>query len=391
MSEIITKIRDLAEANKAYIIDRRRWYHAHPELSWQEKETTDGICTDLQALGLEPLRFDSIYGATAMIRGAHPGKTIALRADIDALNAAEETGLPFAATNGNMHACGHDAHIAMQLGAAKILTELRNELCGNVKLIFQPAEETSNGSPSVIKAGALDGVDAIYGTHIWGTLDAPLVDITPGPRMAASHGFRITLHGKSAHGSAPQNGIDTITAAAALIQSLQLMATRFNDARQPFVLTVGTIRGGEAYNSVPAETVMDGTIRHFRKDQSVKEEMERIIRGTAEAMKVTYDFKYFAGAASVLDNDDEELNRIAREVQAELYGEDTVAHMQTMMASEDYAAYLQEIPGIFTFIGTRNETKGLTATNHQSTFTVDEDVLHRGAALAAAFAWRYLA
>lgn len=384
------KIRELAEKYTPYIIERRRYYHAHPELSFQEAETTAAIRADLEAMGLQPKLFEGCYGLTCMIEGAHPGRTIALRADIDALNIPEETGLPFASRNGYMHACGHDAHIAMQLGAAKILTEIRDELHGNVKLIFQPAEEYANGSTEAIKAGALDGVDAIYGTHVWGTLDAPLIDVTPGPRMAASHGFRITLKGKSAHGSTPQDGIDTIAAAAALIQNLQMIPTRFNDSRNPLVITVGTIRGGTAYNAIADRVVMDGSIRHFRKDKSIEAEMERIIRGTAEAMKVEYEFLYMYSAAEVLYNDCDELNDIAHHALVSLYGEESVGHLDTLMSSEDFATYLKHVPGIFSYIGTRNPAKGLTSSNHASTYSVDEDVLPRGAALAAEIAREYL-
>ncbi len=382
-------IRELSEQLEPYIIERRRFYHAIPELSGEEIETTKAIAADLRTMGLEPKLFAKHHGLTAEIQGAKAGKTLILRADIDALPGDETTGLPFAAHNGRMHACGHDCHIAMQLGAARILSEHRDLFNGTVRLLFQPGEEISMGAAWCLEEGALKGADAIYGTHIWGTRPAGTVDVTAGLRMAANNGFRIMLKGVTAHGSAPHLGADAVTAAASLIMQLQMVSSRFNNAVEPMVLTVGTIHGGNMYNSIPEKVVMEGTVRHFRKDKAIEEEMRRIIAGTASAMKVDYEFDY-QYLNFPIDNCNAALNAIASQAVTELYGQEALLHDPLMMSSEDFSIFMREIPGVFTFIGTRNPALGLTATNHQTNFTCDESVLKMGSALAAQFAVDYL-
>lgn len=379
-----------AENLESYIIERRRYYHSCPELSGMEVETTKSIAADLREMGLEPKLFREHPGLTAEIRGDHPGKTLVLRADIDALHVTEETGLPFASRNpGVMHACGHDCHIAMQLGAARILSEMRSELNGTVRLLFQPAEEGSNGSNWSIAEGAIDGADAIYGAHIWGTVPAPLIDITPGFRMSASNRFKLTLRGVTAHGSAPHLGVDAVTAAASVIMNLQMLVTRFNCATDPVVLTIGKINGGTQYNSIPNLVEMEGTVRHFRTDHSIEEEMRRIISGVAEAMKVQWDLQYIYLNVPLENRFEQEL-RVCQNAAEKLFGKEVFANMPTLMSSEDFSWYLQKIPGVFVYIGSANPEKGITGTNHQSTYDVDESVLKRGAALASQFAYDYL-
>ena len=202
----IMVIKELAEKYKDYIIERRRFFHQIPELSFEEVETTKALVEELQAMGIEVETFPDYTGLVGRIRGGKEGKTVMLRADIDGLPMEEHTGLPFAATNGNMHACGHDAHIAMLLGAAKILMEIKDELEGDVKLLFQAAEESCYGAKYYVEKGVLDDVDAIFGMHIWGTLDAPYMCLEPGGRMASCDNFKISVFGEAAHGSAPTWG-----------------------------------------------------------------------------------------------------------------------------------------------------------------------------------------
>ena len=220
-------IKTLAEQYNDYIIDRRRYYHTCPELSGEEKNTRAHLKEDLEALGITDIHeMETCYGLTATIHGGKPGKTVALRADIDALPVKEETGLPFASHNeGKMHACGHDNHMAMLLGAAKLLQEHREELQGDVRLIFQPAEEHVIGSKAMIAEGALDGVDAIFGQHVWGTLDIPYIYVTAGPRMAYSGRFTVDVIGTSSHAATPHLGADAITGAAAIINTVKMTAT----------------------------------------------------------------------------------------------------------------------------------------------------------------------
>ena len=215
-------IKALAQDAAPYVVERRHYYHQHPELTGEEKNTRDAIHRDLEALGITDIRdMVNCYGLVATIHGGKPGKTVGLRADTDALSFQEETGLPFASCEpGKMHACGHDTHIAMLLGAAKLLQEHREELQGDVRLIFQPAEEHVIGSKAMIAEGALDGVDAIFGQHVWGTLDIPYIDVTAGPRMAYSGHFTVDVIGTSSHAATPHLGGDAITGAAAIISCI---------------------------------------------------------------------------------------------------------------------------------------------------------------------------
>ncbi len=383
--DILNRAKEL----EAYIIERRRFYHACPELSGQEIETTKAIASDLQKMGLEPKLFRKHPGLIAEINGEKPGKTVVLRADIDGLKVREETGLPFTSRNDYMHACGHDCHIAMQLGAARILNDLRSDLHGTVRLLFQPAEETSEGALWAIEDGCLDGADVIYGTHVWGTVSAPKIDISSGFRMAANNHFKVIIKGIAAHGSAPHLGVDAITAACSIVMNLQMLVTRFNNAADPMVLTIGKIQGGSVYNSIPDHVELEGTVRHFRTDHSIEEEMRRIISGVAEAMKVKWELEYIYLNVPV-NNRYDHVTKVCQDAALKLFGPDVFANMPTLMSSEDFSWYLTKIPGVFTYIGSANPDKGIISTNHQNTYDVDEDVLKHGAALAAQFAFDFL-
>ena len=383
-------IKTLAEQAEAYIIDRRRFYHARPELTGQEKNTRDAIHKDLEALGITDIRDASnCYGLTATIHGGKPGKTVAVRTDIDALPIREETGLPFASTNGSMHACGHDAHIAILLGAAKILNEVKDELCGNVRLIVQPAEENVTGARLMVEDGALEGVSAIYGAHVWGNFDAPSVDFSPGKRMAYAGLFTITVEGVAAHGSAPHLGKDAITAAAAIINNIQQYVSRMNDPLNPLVVTIGTIQGGSRFNVIPNRVTMDGTLRAYTQERH-EEVLKSIVEHTAAALGVTarVDYEHVIGP---VNNEDDDLTDLAQKVVTKLYGADTLRHLEPMLGSEDFATYAAKIPSVFGFIGSRNTQTGCIYTNHHEKFDIDESILQRGSAIMAQFAADYLA
>jgi len=386
-------IKLLAEKYEPYIIEQRRWFHQHPELSWEEVKTTEAIAAELEKMGLKVQRFDGLTGCTAMIHGgkAEPGcKTVALRADIDALPVEEKTGLPFASENpGIMHACGHDTHIAMLLGAAKILTEISDELEGNVKLLFQAAEESCHGSEYYIAAGVLDDVDAIFGQHIWHDLDAPLFSADSGVRMASVDNFTIEVEGISCHGSNPSGGIDAIVVASAIIMNLQSIVSRNNDPLNPLAVTVGTISGGQRFNIIANKVVMEGTTRtHSREMRRQTEPMiRRIVEGTAATYGAKATLKYDAYAAPVI-NDHEDLNEIARNACIKLYGEDALGTLPKMMGSEDFAYYMEKVPGIFCFLGSHDEVHCYG--NHNDHYDVDESVLKRGSAMHAQFAVDYL-
>ena len=388
-------IRALAEKYEGYIIEQRRWFHAHPELSWEEFGTTDHIQEELEKMGLEVHRFEGRPGCTAMIYGgkAVPGaKTVALRADIDALPVEEKTGLPFASENpGVMHACGHDNHMAMLLGAAKILCEVKDELEGNVKLLFQAAEETCFGAEYYVQQGVLNGVDAIYGQHIWAGLEAPYLNVQPGVRMASCDNFTITVEGSSTHGSTPHLGTDAIVAAASIIMNIQTYVSRNNDPLNPLVVTVGKIDGGQRFNILANKVVMEGTCRTFSRKtlETIDKDLERIAANTAAAFGASASLEYQHLTTPVI-NDHEDLNRIARNAVIKLYGEEGLGHLPTMMGSEDFAFFMEEVPGVFGFIGSRDPEQGYIYTNHHEKYSVPEEVLQRGAAMHAQFALDFL-
>ena len=382
--------KEAAQQTENYIIRNRRYLHEHPELSEKEEKTTEYIVKELKDLGLEPRRFENCYGCYVDIKGNKPGKIVALRADIDALPIKEETGLEFASQNGCMHACGHDTHMAMLLGAVKMLNDVKYEINGTVRAIFQPSEETATGAQAVIKEGVLEGVSAIYGSHIWGNFDAPLVSVESGKRMASCSSFKIEIEGRTAHGSAPNLGVDAIVVAASVIMNLQTYVSRNNDPLNPLVLTIGTIEGGSRFNVIPGKVTMEGTVRAFDSDlDRIPNAMRRIIDGTAETFgaKAKLDFKWMT---IPVINDNEKLNTIAQNAVKKLYGEDGLGHLDTMMGSEDFSFYMGEVPGVFSFLGSRDTEKGYIYTNHQEQYTVDEGLLKRGAAVYAQFAFDYL-
>ena len=386
-------IRALAEKYEGYIIEQRRWFHAHPELSWEEFGTTDHIQEELEKMGLEVHRFEGRPGCTAMIYGgkAVPGaKTVALRADIDALPVEEKTGLPFASENpGVMHACGHDNHMAMLLGAAKILCEVKDELEGNVKLLFQAAEETCFGAEYYVQQGVLDGVDAIYGQHIWAGLEAPYLNVQPGVRMASCDNFTITVEGSSTHGSTPHLGTDAIVAAASIIMNVQTIVSRNNDPLNALVVSIGEIHGGQRFNILANKVVMEGTCRTHSREMRGKIEplLRRICEDTAAAFGAKAELKYDAFPSPVI-NDHDDLNQIAHDAAVKLYGEEGIKEMPRVMGSEDFAYFMDVVPGIFGFLGSRDAEH--QASNHNDCYDVPEDVLKRGAAMHAQFAADYL-
>ena len=386
-------IRALAEKYEGYIIEQRRWFHAHPELSWEEFGTTDHIQEELEKMGLEVHRFEGRPGCTAMIYGgkAVPGaKTVALRADIDALPVEEKTGLPFASENpGVMHACGHDNHMAMLLGAAKILCEVKDELEGNVKLLFQAAEETCFGAEYYVQQGVLDGVDAIYGQHIWAGLEAPYLNVQPGVRMASCDNFTITVEGSSTHGSTPHLGTDAIVAAASIIMNIQTIVSRNNDPLNALVVSIAEIHGGQRFNILANKVVMEGTCRTHSREMRGKIEplLRRICEDTAAAFGAKAELKYDAFPSPVI-NDHDDLNHIAHDAAVKLFGEEVIKEMPRVMGSEDFAYFMDVVPGIFGFLGSRDAEH--QASNHNDCYDVPEDVLKRGAAMHAQFAADYL-
>ena len=387
-------IKEKAENIKDYIIEMRRHFHQNPELSLEEFETTKKIVNELEKMGIEVSTFkDGLTGCIGTIKGAKEGKTLLLRADIDALSVHEQTNLEFASrVDGKMHACGHDCHAAMLLGVAKILSEMKDKFSGNIKLFFQAAEEIGLGAKLSIEQGVMDNVDACYGVHVTPRFESPKINMQYGERMAATDVFKLTVEGTSSHGSSPHLGHDAIVASAAIITALQTIVSRINNPLKPAVVTIGTIKGGQRFNIIANEVIMEGNIRTF--DEIFRKEIETHIREIAESVakahSCTAKLEYRYGTGVVL-NKDKNLVDIAQNAVKKLYGEDSLVEMEKITGGEDFSLLMEKAPGIFGYIGTRNpKVPGSEKINHHECFTVDEDALIRGTAVAVQFALDYL-
>jgi amidohydrolase len=363
-----------ATAIEEKIIGIRRDIHQNPELGFQEFDTTDRIVKELEALRI-PYRRLSPTGVVADIVGELSGKTVALRADIDALPVTEETGLPFQSKKeGIMHACGHDTHVAMLIGAAQLLQENRNLLKGSVRLIFQPAEEIGQGAKVVVDQGGLDGVDIIFGIHIGGH-ELGVAATRKGAMFAASDKFKIKITGEKCHGAFPHTGIDATLAGAAVVTALHSGVHREFDALEPLVVSVGSFHSDGSHNVVAGEAVMEGTVRcydsqtHLKVQQAVK----RLVKNTAEAYRCKADINYQVGT-EVLINDDRlvELTACCAE---KLTGK-PMQIAERLMGSEDFSEYTARVPGVFISMGSNGQNA-----SHSGKFMIDEAGLKYGCAM----------
>ena len=387
----------LAQERREQIIALRHHFHAHPELSFLEFETTKRVARELTALGYENLRIGAggkNTGVVAELNSHKPGPCFALRADMDALPMKEDSEVPYKSQNPEAaHACGHDAHTAILLGAAGILKEIAENLPGKVRFIFQPSEESPHrsGARVMIAEGVLDGVDAIGGLHVWASVPSGVVGYRPGALMASADEWECTVFGKGGHGAMPHEAVDPVVAASQMVGLLQTVISREINPLDTAVLTVGRIEGGTTFNIIPDKAFMQGTVRTF--DPAVREaiplRMERIFRGLGEATRCKAEFHYKEVLPPTMN--DEKITELARQVALELTGSpEKVRLIPPTMGAEDMSLYLQEIPGAFLFLGIRNEEKGITAPQHHPKFNVDDDVLPLGSALLAGMAWKFL-
>lgn len=386
------KSKDLAKKYKNWIIEKRREFHAYPEASFKEFQTCEKIKGELENMGLDVKKLGET-GLVAILNGDKEGNVIALRADIDALTVEEKTGLPFQSkVKGMMHACGHDCHISMLLGAAKMLSELKHELNGTVKFIFQPAEEVAKGALEMIKLGVLEEphVDKIFTMHVWTDVPSGKIVLEPGPFMASGDLWNLIIKGKSCHGSSPWRGSDAISCAASVIQELHSIVTRVNDIREPIVINVGTIQGGERFNVVAGEVEINGMNRAFTNDSRKKlpEWMEELIKHTCKAHGCEYEFKYEFVCGPTIN--EENATKEIKESVCKVVGEDNLANLGKIMGSEDFSEYLQYVPGALMLLGAGNKEKNCCYSNHSNFFNVDEDVLSIGAACYTQVALDYL-
>ena len=304
-----------AAALQPYIVEQRRWLHQHPELTFREKNTTEHIENELKKMGIPTTRFPDFYGVMGTITGSRPGKTVLLRADIDALGLAEENDLVFCSQNkGVMHACGHDCHSGMLLGAASMLQAHRKELAGTVKLLFQAAEESGHGANYYVDNGHIDGVDAAFALHLMNEIPEGYFSIEAGPRMSSCTDFTLTVNGASAHGSTPHLGKDAIVAASAIIMNLQTLVSRENNPLTPLVVTIGSVEAGKQFNIICSEVRMTGTVRTFAPEvfAQIPERVEKLVAVTAEALGCTTRLAIDTREPAVI-NDHEKLTGLAQQ------------------------------------------------------------------------------
>ncbi len=377
----------------------RRAIHANPELAFEEVATGALVAETLEKTGLDVRRGVAKTGVIGTVKGKHKGvddrsstKTIALRSDMDALPIQEATGLEFASKNpGKMHACGHDSHTAIGLGAAMILHELRDELRGDVRFLFQPSEERNpGGAPSMIEDGALDGVSEIYGLHVLSQAEAGTVGFCAGEMMASADELYITIKGKSGHGARPHHTIDPIVTAAQVILGLQTLVSRNLDPFAHGVITIGSIHAGFAPNIIPNEVKLVGTLRSMSREwrEFAHKRVHEIVNGICASAGGQADIHIDLGYP-VLVNDDAS-TAFAEACATDLFGADRVFRAERLMGAEDFAYYLEKVPGTFYRLGIRNEAQGITADIHNDHFTIDESAMKAGAAMQAYLAVKSL-
>ncbi|MCI5643144.1 MAG: amidohydrolase [Peptoniphilus sp.] len=387
-------VKNLIEKNKDYIIEMRRYFHMHPELSFEEFETTKKIAEELEKMGIpyEIPTEEPKTGVIGVIKGGKPGKTVALRADIDALNVTEKNDVEYKSQNvGKMHACGHDTHMAMLLGAAKMLKEVQNDLCGRVYLIFQPAEEVGLGAKYMMRQGNwFEETDNIYGSHIWSGVEAGKISVEAGDRMAAADLFKIKIKGKSGHGSMPNETIDAVVTGSAVVQALQQLVSRNYSPLDSVTVTIGSFHSGNRFNIIAGEAEMEGTNRYFSREvgERIENDMRRVIKGVCDAYGATYELEYTYILGPTIN--EEKSSHIAEKAIEKFAGKDAVALMQKTTGGEDFAFYLEKKPGCFGFVGCRNPLVGADFPHHSERFNVDESVLANGAATYAQYAIDFL-
>lgn len=387
----MNKVNELAEKYFDYAVEMRREFHMHPEPSMEEERTSSRVLEELEKLGLKAEKVAGT-GVVAVIEGKEPGKTIALRADMDALELEEENDVPYKSKNeGMMHGCGHDAHTAGLLTAAKIIYDLKDQFKGSVKLLFQPGEEVAQGAKALVEAGVLADVDAVMGIHVWNELEVGKLSIESGPRMAAVNQFIINVIGKGGHGSMPHQGVDALTAAAAVVMNLQSLVSREISPLDPSVLSVGIFKSGSRFNVLPGKAYLEGTTRCFSDElnDNFPEMIERVASETAASYRAEIEMEY--NKMTLPCSNDKELAELGQKSAADLFGEGCLAHVEKTTGGEDFSFYLAEVPGVFAFVGAKNENKLEYHPHHHPGFNIDENALKVSSALYAKFALDFLA
>lgn len=389
-------IKDKAQEVKEEVIKFRRELHQNPELSYEESETSKRIIRELEKLPLDEIRTNiGGHGVVGVLKGKDEGKTILLRADIDALPINEQTGLEFCSLNpGIMHACGHDVHTSILLGAAKVLTEMKDKFSGNILFTFQPAEESppEGGAKKMIEDGLLENpkVDAAFGLHVWNN-PVGKVAFRDGAMMAQSDRLFVTVKGKAAHASQPENGADAIVCASQIISSLQTIVSRNTSPFTPLVITIGTIHGGNRYNVICDDVKLEGTIRVFDKDlaEEIPDRITNLIKPLAESLGCEADVEIVRGY-SVTEND-HDLFEVAKKSLTNQLGEENIIIPEfPASGGEDFSAYGKHIPSFYMWLGMESELNKGKSTVHNPTLVIDEECIPVGIESMVAFALDYL-
>ena len=381
-SEMKQKLIEEAKDLSSYVIEKRRHIHMFPETSFEEEKTASYIEEELHKIGYATKRVAKT-GVLTILKGKTEGKTVALRADIDALNITEENDIPYKSKiPGKMHACGHDAHVAMLLGAAKILFKFKEHIQGTIKLIFQPAEEGGGGGKKIVEEGHVDDVDVIFGIHVWHELPAGVIGTRPGPMMASADDFEITIKGKGGHAASPHQTIDPTAVLTDIYNALQKLISREIDPFANAVLTSPMLEGSDAFNVIPPQAILRGTFRTM--DPKVRahiiKRMNEIVKGYSQAWRCEGNVELGITAAyPPVINDPQTVDELT-EI---LHDLDIVTTMDPTMGGEDFAFYLEKTKGAFMGLGIYNEEKGITSPHHHPKFDVDEAILWKGTAIHA--------
>lgn len=384
-------IKNAIQENNEEMIEIRRKLHSEPELSWEEVKTSQFVFEYLTDLGIE-CRKTEPTGVIGNLKGGKDGKTVALRADMDALSVEElNVDLPYKSKEaGKMHACGHDAHTAMLLAAAKALVAVKDEIPGTVRFIFQPAEEVATGAKAMVEQGAVEAVDEVFGIHIWSQSPSGTVACNPGPSFASADIFKVHFKGQGGHGAIPEDCIDAAVIASSFVMNVQSVVSRTIDPQQPAVVTIGKMIVGTRFNIIAENAEIEGTVRCFdaATRDHIEKQLEVYAANTAAIYGGTATVEYIRGTQAVING--EESAALVQQVAAEAFGEEALYDEKPTMGGEDFSFYLDEVPGSFALVGSGNTEKDTEWAHHHGKFNIDEDAMATGAELYAQYAWAYL-
>ena len=384
-------IRKLVAKHHEAVIALRRYFHTYPELGGEEFNTQKKVMEECTKLGLTPRRIAGT-GVIADLAGAREGKTIAIRADMDALPVKDECEQPYHSQNhGVCHACGHDGHTAMLLGVAKVLTDLKDTLSGRIRFLFQPSEERFPcGAPAMIDGGALEGVDAILGAHLWQPLPVGTIGTRYDNLMAATDQFTVKIQGRGGHGSMPQQTVDALLTGAEVVVGINTIVSRNLDPSEIAVISTGIFKSGDVFNIIPDTAYINGTVRSF--NQTVREKIfakiEQVATGICASNGAECVCEPFYGLPPLIN--DRATTETVVEVAEEVMGKENVKMIKPVLAGEDFAYYLHEIPGAFMFIGAGNQDKGIIYPQHHPKYDIDENALAYGMEVMARSAVKLL-